>query len=195
MPPRFLGRKYKDRRKQSAQGVENFMHHHLCRATPGRVCRVAIHPVLGDVDIKAAQLDGAKLGKRRIHLVTLASFARRSAITNYVVQTLQNPTIDERCSCRYRRQPAAVSARGYRKIMKISEQNAQRVSNPAIRVAQTGENLLGKGNVSGVIDTACPQSHKVGPVFFDKMADIHRLLVRGRLGNFLSIEVDDETMG
>src|SRR4030095_8494769 len=139
------------------------MHDHLCRATPGRVRRVAIHPVLGDVDIKAAQIDGAKLVKRVIHLVKLESFVRRSAISNYVVQTLQNPTIDERCSRRYRRQPAAVSARGYRKVMKISEQNAQRVSNPAIRVTQTGENLLGKGNVSRVIDTARPQSHKVGP--------------------------------
>src|SRR6266576_5493899 len=176
MPPRLLGSKYKDRRKQSAQGVENFMHHHLCRTTPGRVCRVAIHPVLGDVDIKATQIDRAKLVKRVIHLVKLECFVRRAAVSNYVVQTLQNPTIDERCSRRYRGQPAAVSARGYRKIMKISEQNAQRVSNPAIRVTQACENFLGKGNVSSVIDTACPQSNEVRAVFIYKMAGVYRLL-------------------
>ena len=96
MSPRFFGSKYKDRRKQPAQGVENFMHHHLCRTTPGRVCRVAIHPILGDIDIKAAQIDGAKLVKRVIHLVKLECFVRRSAISNYVVQTLQNPAINER---------------------------------------------------------------------------------------------------
>src|ERR1044071_1949006 len=114
MSPRFFGSKYKDRRKQSAQRVENFTHHHLCCATPGRACRVAIHSVLGDVDIKAAQIDGAKLVKRMIHLVKLECFVRRLAVSNYVVQTLQNPTIDKRGSLRYRRQPATVSARGYR---------------------------------------------------------------------------------
>src|SRR5262245_50876243 len=129
------------------------MHRQLCRATPGRVSRVAIHPVLGDVDIKTAQIDRAKLIERVINLVELERCVCRSAISNHVVQTFQNPAIDQGCSRRY---PAPVSARGYGKIMKISEQNAQRVSNPAIRVAQASENLLGKGNVSGVIDATRP---------------------------------------
>ena len=41
----------------------------LRRAAARRIGRVAIHPVLGDVDVKAAQIDGAKLIERVINLV------------------------------------------------------------------------------------------------------------------------------
>ena len=79
-------------------------------------------------------------------------------------------------------------------IVKISKQNTQRVPNPAIRVAQTCENLLGKWDVSGVIDAARPQTNEICAVFAYKMAGIYRLLVSAGFGNFLSVEVDNETV-
>ena len=63
------------------------MHDHLCRATTRRIRRVAIHPVLGDVDVEAAQIDRAKLVERVINLVELEGFVSRSAIANHVDRT------------------------------------------------------------------------------------------------------------
>ena len=98
MSPRFLGGEYEHWRQQSAQGAENFVHDHLCCAPPRRICRVAIHSVLGDVDIEAAQIDGAKLVEHVINLVELERLVCRSTISDHVAQTLQNPAVDECCN-------------------------------------------------------------------------------------------------
>src|SRR5436190_10404189 len=192
MSPRFLGGEYEHRRQQSAQSAENFVHDHLGRASPRRICSVAVHPVLGDIDVEAAQVDGAKLVERVINFMKLKRFICRSGISNHVVQTLQNPAVDQRCSGHRRYQPAAARVR--RKIIKISKQNTQRVPDPAIRVAQTCENLFGKWDVSGVIDAARPQPNEIRAVFAYKMAGVYRLLVSAGFGNFLSVEIDNETV-
>src|SRR5947208_589177 len=150
MSPRFLGGEYEDRRQQSTQSAEDFMHDRLGRAPPRRVCGVAIHPVLGDIDVEAAQVDGAKLVERVINLVKLKHFICRSAISNHVIQTLQNPAVDQCCNGRRWRQPTAAKVR--KKIVEISKQNAQRVPDSAISISETRENILGKWEVSVVID-------------------------------------------
>src|ERR1044072_187063 len=78
--------------------------------------------------------------------------------------------------------------------MKISEQNAQRVPNPAIGVAQARKNFLRKRNISSVIYAARPQTNEVCALFVDKMASICRLLVGAGFGNFLSVQVDNEAV-
>src|SRR6266496_1881266 len=98
MAPRFLGSKSKNWRKQPAQRVENLTHDCLRCAPTRRIRRVAIQPVLGDVDIKAAQIDGAKLVKYVINLVELERIISRPAIASHLVKPPQNPAIDERCS-------------------------------------------------------------------------------------------------
>src|SRR5215471_18753822 len=100
------------------------MHDCLGCPTPRRIWRVAIHPVLGDIDIETAQIDGAKLVQRVVNLVEFARFISRSAISDYLVQTLQNPAINEGCSRWYCLYPTVVRARGYRKIIKVPQQNA-----------------------------------------------------------------------
>ena len=95
MAPRFLGRKCKNGRQQPAQHVENLMHHHLSRTPTQRTWRVAIHPVLGDIDIEAAQIDGAKLIERVIDLMELERFVGCSTIANHFIQAFQDPAIDE----------------------------------------------------------------------------------------------------
>ena len=71
--------------------------------------------------------------------------------------------------------------------MKISEQNAQRVSNSTIGVSQARENFLGKRNVSRVIDAAGPQANEICAVFIYKMAGVYRLLVSAGFGNFFAV--------
>ena len=81
--------------EQFAERVEDFLHCGLRRAPARRIQGVAIHPVFGDVDVKTAQIDGAKLIERVINLVELESPVSESTITDYLTETLQNPAIDQ----------------------------------------------------------------------------------------------------
>src|SRR5438105_15837331 len=97
-------------------------------------------------------------------------FVSRSTITNYFIQSLQNPAIDERYSRRRRCRLTGVIDPGYsRKIVKITNQNTQRVANAAIGVAQTGEHFLRERHVGGVIDAACPKPKQICAVPTDEM--------------------------
>src|SRR5436190_22349216 len=95
MAPCFLGSEGQDRRKQSAERVENSVHYYLCRATARRIRRVAIHPVFCDVDVEAAQIDCAKLVERMIDLVKSERFVTSSTICDHVIESLQNPAINQ----------------------------------------------------------------------------------------------------
>src|SRR6266436_6279975 len=132
------------------------VHHHLSRTPTRRTWRVAIHPVLGDIDIEAAQIDGAKLIERVIDLMELERFVGCSTIANHFIQAFQDPAIDEGHSngpltsilsprrgeatagtlgLAFRLSPRWGEGRVRGEIIKVSEQDAQGVANPAIGVA------------------------------------------------------------
>src|ERR1700730_2716178 len=118
MPPRFLSRKSEKWRKQFAEPIEDFVHGRLGGATAGRIRRVAVHPIFGDVDIETAEIDRAELIKRVINRVKLERFKSGSTSSSYLRQALENPAIDCCSRCRWLR--PAVSDRGYRIIKKIA---------------------------------------------------------------------------
>src|SRR5947199_4212081 len=95
MAPRFLGGKSENRREQLTQRVENLMHDYLCRAPTRRICRVAIHPVLRDVDVEATQINRAKLVECVIDLVKLERLVSQSTIANHLLKPLQNQAVDQ----------------------------------------------------------------------------------------------------
>ena len=71
------------------------MHNVLRGAAARRIERIAIHPVFRDVDVKAAQIDRAKLVECVINLVKLERFVGGPAIGNHMIKPLQNPAIDQ----------------------------------------------------------------------------------------------------
>ena len=74
---------------------------------------------------------------------------------------------------------SGISVPGYSgKSVKIPKQNAQRVSNPPIGVAETREHFLGKRHVVRVIDAARPKPNEIGAVLTDEMTGGCRLVVR-----------------
>ena len=113
--PRFLRREDENRGEQLAERREDLMHGHLRRATPRRIDRVAIHPVLCDIDIEAAQIDGAELVKSVVDLVKFVSRVGRATLFDDLLKTIENPAIDER-----QIRAAGVSAPGYRIIREIA---------------------------------------------------------------------------
>ena len=72
------------------------MHRRLRRAAPWRIGGVAIHPVFGDIDVKAAQIDRAKLIQRVIDLVKFVGRVSRAAFRDHALQPIEDPAIDER---------------------------------------------------------------------------------------------------
>src|ERR1044071_771912 len=98
MAPRFLCGKSKNWREQPTKRVENFMHDCLRRSTARGIRRVAIHPVFGNVDVEAAQIDGAKLIECVIDLVELERLVTRSTSADHFIQALENPAVNQRCS-------------------------------------------------------------------------------------------------
>ena len=93
--PRFLRGEDEDRREQPAERVENLVHRHLRGAAARRIGRVAIHAVLRDVDIEAAQVDGAELIQGVINLVEFVGRIGRAAFFDDLLQPIENPAIDQ----------------------------------------------------------------------------------------------------
>src|SRR5437588_9574734 len=91
--PRFLGGEHEHWGKQLAKRHENLLHRSLGGATTRRNRSIAIHPVLGDVDVKTTQVDRAKLVDRMINFVKLECFVSGATIANHLIEPLQNPTI------------------------------------------------------------------------------------------------------
>src|SRR5438105_5099902 len=96
MPPRFLSRKSEKWRKQFAEPVENFAHDCLGGTTAGRIRRVAVHPIFGDVDIETAKIHRAELIERVINRVKLERFISGSTSSGHIIQPFQNPAINKR---------------------------------------------------------------------------------------------------
>ena len=66
-------------------------------AAARRIRGVAIHPILGDVDVKAAKIDGAKMIDAVINLVELEGCIRAPAFRDDMIEPIKNPAIDEGC--------------------------------------------------------------------------------------------------
>src|SRR3954465_2115766 len=125
MPPRLIRSEDEHGREQPAKRIENFEHRRLCRAATWRIRRVAVHPVLGDVDVEAAQIDGAKLIQRVIDLVKFEILVGKPTRLDHLIQSFQNPSIDQ--SKIFPSSPVS-----WIEVVQIAQQNSQRVANAAI---------------------------------------------------------------
>ena len=94
MPPGLLRSKDEHGREQPAKRIEKFEHRRLCRAATRRIRKVTVHPILGDIDVKAAQVDGAKLIQRVIDFVKFETLVGGTTRLDHIIKSLQNPAID-----------------------------------------------------------------------------------------------------
>src|SRR5205807_170679 len=95
MAPCFFRSEYKNGREQTAEGVKNLVHRELSRAPARRVGGIAVHSVFGDVDVKAAEIDCAKMIDAVINLVELEGSIRTPAFRDDMIEPIENPAIDE----------------------------------------------------------------------------------------------------
>ena len=73
------------------------MHYKLGGAAARRIRGVAIHPIFGDVDVKAAEVDGAKMIDAVINLVELEGGIRVPAFSDNMIESIENPAVNESC--------------------------------------------------------------------------------------------------
>src|ERR1041385_2981005 len=126
MPPRLFRGEDEHGPEQPAKRIEKFAHRRLRRTATRRVRRVAVHAVLGDVDVKAAQIDGAKLIQRVIDLVKFEILIGRPTRLDHIIKSLENPAIDKAKICSGGLRPpicTTLRERRYRKVVQITEQN------------------------------------------------------------------------
>ena len=71
------------------------MHCDLGSTAARRIRGVAIHPILGDVDVKAAEIDGAKMIDAVINLVELEGGIRVPTFSDDMIESIENPAVDE----------------------------------------------------------------------------------------------------
>ena len=71
------------------------MHCALGSAAARRIRGVAIHPILGDVDVKAAKIDGTKMIDAVINLVELEGGIRVPAFRDDMIESIENPAVDQ----------------------------------------------------------------------------------------------------
>ena len=86
--PRFFGRKSENGRKQRRQGFDDFAHRALGRPPARRVDRVAIHPILGDIDVKTAEVDRTELIECLVDLVKLVRRVGRATFIRHLLQAI-----------------------------------------------------------------------------------------------------------
>src|SRR5260370_201471 len=78
--PSLLSRKYENCRDQTHQRFEDLVHDCLSRLAPRRLRGVAIHSVLCDIDVEAAEIDCTKLVYPVVNFVKLVLLVGISAL-------------------------------------------------------------------------------------------------------------------
>ena len=101
--PGFVGGEGEHRREQPDQGLGHLAHGRLRGAAARAVGGVAVHAVLGDVDVQRAQLAGDEVVHRGEHLAEVVGGVAVEAVAGQRVQAFENPAVDEGVSRRWRR--------------------------------------------------------------------------------------------
>ena len=114
----------------------------LSRAPPMGRGSVAIHPVLGDIDVEAAQIDGTKLVYPVVNFVKLVLLVRIPALLNQLLKPRRRPSIDQR-EIRH-------LVFGRIKVVEICQKDPQRVPNSAVGVRQLAEHRLAERDLVGI---------------------------------------------
>src|ERR1700722_320827 len=124
------------------------MENGLRRAPPAGGGSVAIHSVLGDIDVEAAQIHGTKLVYPVVNFVKLILQVGFAALFNELLKPRRYPSIDQ----------SEIRPLDFRwiKIVEVSQQNPQCVSNSAVGVGQLPEHLLAERDLVGVVDACHP---------------------------------------
>ena len=164
------------------------MHGGLRGPAAGAAGCVAIHAVLGDVDVEAAQVDGAELVEGVINAVELEFFVGVTAGVLHFGQSGQDPAVD-RGGLRFGGRVIAVE---------VAEKDAQGVADASVGIAEAVEHFLGEGDVVGEVDAADPQTHQIRAGFFHEVHCLGGLLVSAlrRLRDFFPrVDVDDKSVG
>jgi len=94
--PGFVGGVNEDRREQLGQRGEDVVHRRLAGAAADGVLRVAVHPVLGRVDVDRGQVGGAELVHRVEDLAEFILLVGLAALGDDGVEPFEDPLVEQR---------------------------------------------------------------------------------------------------
>ena len=184
--PGLLGGEADDRRQPGGEAVEYPVEYAARRAPAGRGSGVAIETVLAHVEIEGRQIDGTKRVQFReqgMEFQVVASLPHRLV---QFPQPVQDPAFQFR-------HLGVGQALGFREIVQVAQQEAQRVAQAPINVGVVLDDVGAEAQVLGIVRTHHPQAQDVGPVFLDHI--LGRDDVTQGLGHLLAVLAHDKAVG
>ena len=153
--PRLLRGEAQDRREPAHQAIEGAVEHGARGATARVVEAVAIEPVLSDVEIERAEIDGTEIMQRGKHRVEIVVGERLPHGLVELGEAVQHPALELR---HFR----GADRLGRREPGECAQEIAQRVAQAAIAVAHMLQDLGADPQILGVIRGDDPDPQDVG---------------------------------
>src|SRR5580693_3031584 len=94
-PPCLFSRKNENWSDQSYDGIEGSIEDGLGCAAPARIGSVAIHSILGNIHVKAAEIYSTKLVHPMVNLVKFILLVRLPTLLNKLLKSRGGPSIDQ----------------------------------------------------------------------------------------------------
>ena len=191
MLPGLVGGVGEDRREELGQREEDIVHRSLRGATAQRITGIAVHPVLGDIDVNRRKIGGAELVERVEDFAEFISLVGLTAFADHGVESLEDPAIEQRHVGRRHAVGLRIEA------IEVSKKNAQRVAEAAIRFGHLFEEVFSKRHLVLPVHRGDPEADNIGTVFVIEMGGIDRLssLLGLRLRELLLVLVHHEAVG
>ena len=185
--PQVVGGDRQDRGQQARQAVGHRVDRRLGRPPRPRPGGEGVEPVLGDVDVERAQVDGQEVvhGVRdRLELVALAGGQDRGGdlpvagqgVAVHFFELGGRQAIDRRIE-----------------VEQVRHENPQRVADLAVRFDHAREDLVAQPHLLAVVDHGDPQAQYLGAVAPDDLPRVDA--VADRLRHLAARRVDDEAVG
>ena len=185
--PDLLRGEGEDRRHHRGQGPGQAVDHHLGGAAGRALGRLAVHAVLDHIQVEAGQVRGAELDEVLEHQVELVPFVRLAASRQHPVQAVQGPAVQQVRVVRL----WVLAVR--RVAAQVAHEEAHRVAQLAVRLAQLAQDRLGEGHVVAVVHVGGPEAEQLRAPGLDHL--LGRDEVLKTLGVRLALLVDHEAVG
>ena len=185
--PCFVGGEGEDGSEEFGEVCEDLVHGGLGAAAARAVGRVAVEPILGDVDVEGAEVCGAELVEGDEDLAEVVGGVGGETVAGDGVEPLEDPAVEESEGV------VGDGVFGGSEVVEIAEEDAERVAEAAVDLAVLFEELVGERDIVLPVDGGDPEADEVGAVFVIVVFCVDGFVAA--LADFLAGGVGDKAVG
>ena len=159
----------------------------LCRASRYTVLLRGVLPVLDDIQIETAHINGAEIMQLLVNDMEVVIPVGGNDLLLQLLRTRHGPAVQGQHLIAAKHVPGRIEA------VQVGEQEAHRVANTAVGVGRAFQDFIRYGNFCAVVRTGNPQAQYIRAQRFHDFLRCHH--ITQRLGHLASIGIDGEAMG